>query len=285
MTETAADRPAPVCLVAGDGRLPVLLAKAAKARGVPLLCVQISGEGAELRDVADWYHRLEFGAWAEGLALLRRHQISRVLLAGVVTRQEILASALDDVAGRAIGRLADRRDQALFQQLAGLLGMLGIELLPQTAFAPDLLAPAGVLSAREPSPEEWDDARLALRVASGLAAMDVGQTAVVRRGIVLAVEAAEGTDTAIRRGGAMSGGAAVGKVSRPRQDPRFDLPAVGLETLAAMRDVKAAVLAVEAGRTLMLDRAELMAQADAAGISIVAVEMPAPGGTDPTVSW
>ncbi len=241
---------------------------------MPLLCVQVTGNSSELREIADWYHRLAFGAWMEGLELLRRHGISRIQLAGVITREEVLASPLDDLAGQAIGRLADRRDQALFQQLAGLLGMLGIELLPQTAFAPELLAPPGALTAREPSAEEWDDVRLAVRVAAGLAALDVGQTAVVKRGIVLAAEAAEGTDAAIRRGGAMSEAVVVGKVSRPRQDARFDLPAVGLDTLHVMREAKAAVLAVETGRTLMLDRAEVVALADAAGIAIVALEKP-----------
>ena len=121
---------------------------------------------------------------------------------------------------------------------------------------------------------------LGIGVARTLAAQDVGQTIILKSGVILAVEAAEGTDAAIRRGGEMAPGAVVVKVSRPRQDPRFDLPTIGPETVETMAAVRARALAVEAGRTLVLGREALVAAAEAASITVTAVEAPPlPGGS------
>jgi DUF1009 family protein len=133
----------------------------------------------------------------------------------------------------------------------------------------DLLATPGPLSRRPPTPDELTDINLGLQAARELGRLDVGQCAVVRRHVVVALETIEGTDATIRRGGALAGsGVVVVKVSKPDQDLRFDVPAVGLDTIATMREVKAAVLAVEAGKTLIFDRAEMLQAADQAGIAV-----------------
>jgi DUF1009 family protein len=149
-----------------------------------------------------------------------------------------------------------------------------MELIEQARFVGDLLAAPGVLGTHTPTAEEGADMRLGRSVARQLADLDVGQTVVLRRGIILAVEAAEGTDATIRRGGAMAAQAVVVKVSRSHQDPRFDIPAVGPDTIGVMREVAARALCVDARRTLLLDRARMLAAADEAGIAVVALDAP-----------
>src|SRR5439155_588896 len=136
---------------------------------------------------------------------------------------------------------------------------------------PERAVPADVATRRVPTEHEWHDIRLGLSVARAVAALDAGQTVVLKRGVILAVEAAEGTDAAIRRGGGLAAGTVVVKAARPDQDPRFDLPTIGAQTVALLQDVGAAVLAVEAGKTLLLDRHEAVAVADQAGIVLVDV--------------
>jgi DUF1009 family protein len=149
----------------------------------------------------------------------------------------------------------------------------GISIAPSTLFMDDLLATPGPLSRRPPSPEELSDISLGVQAAKELGRLDIGQCAVVRRQVVVALETIEGTDATIRRGGTLAGpGAVVVKVSKPGQDLRFDVPAVGLDTIATMREVKAAVLAVEAGMTLIFDRPEMLKIADQAGIAVWGID-------------
>ncbi len=184
---------------------------------------------------------------------------------------------------RALGlieSLADRRDDSLLGALADCLEAEGVRLAPQARFVPDLVPPPGPLGRHGPSPSLARDVAFGWRIAKGLAGLDVGQTAVVRERTVLAVEAMEGTDRTIRRGGEVGGaGATVVKVARPGQDPRFDLPAMGTGTLEAALDAEVACLAFEAGTTLVLDREELVERADRAGLVILGI--PPEGPSDP----
>ena len=263
-------------LLAGGGAYPEMIASAIKARGLSLACVQVAGESAVLAEVADYYHRCAPGAWDNIIATLHTHGVREVIAAGQFSRVQLLAS------GDAMDALRvpsnDRRDVPVFEHVAGLLARLGIVLVDQTRFVGDILAPPGVLSARSPTPAEAADLELGRKVARRMADLDVGQTVVVRGGVILAVEAAEGTDAAIRRGGGMARETVVVKVSRPNQDPRFDIPAVGPETIAAMREVSAVALGIDGRRTLLLDRERMIAEADAAGISVIAADLP-PLGT------
>jgi DUF1009 family protein len=145
----------------------------------------------------------------------------------------------------------------------------GIRIAPSTLFMDELLASEGQLSRRAPTPEERRDIDFGYEIAKEIGRLDIGQCVVVRRGVVVALEAIEGTDETIRRGGLLAGpGAVVVKVSKPRQDLRFDVPAVGLDTIRTMAEAKAAVLAVDAGKSLMFDREEMLKEADRAGIAV-----------------
>ena len=258
-------------LVAGDGRLPVVLAAAVKSRGLRLVCVMIDGEQAELARLADHAYRVGFGELHRILEAFGTHGVRRVLLAGRTPRASLIGGG-DRAFRQWVEGASDRGDHALFQQGVQRLAGLGIEVASPLEFVHDLLTPRGVLTKRSPTDEEWNDVRAGMQVAKTIAALDIGQTLVLKRGIMLAVEAAEGTDQTIRRAGTISEGAVVVKASRPHQDERFDLPTAGLQTIHALRDARAAVLVLEAERTLLVDRAEAIAAADAAGIAIVGLE-------------
>ena len=259
-----------VGLIAGEGRLPVVIAEAVRARGLRLICVMIDGEPADLARLADHIYRAGFGEMERILDALRTHGVRRVLLAGQFARAKVIGSG-DRSFRRWVEGASDRGDQALFLESAQRLAGLGIEVLSPLEFIRDLLTPPGVLTSRWPTAEEQDDIALGMHVARAIAALDLGQTLVLKRGVMLAVEAAEGTDQTIRRGGTQAEGAVVVKAARPQQDERFDLPTAGTQTIVTMRDARASVLALEAGRTLLLDRAEVVAAADAAAIAIVGV--------------
>jgi DUF1009 family protein len=173
---------------------------------------------------------------------------------------------------RFLGRLAQWSDDALLRGVAEELESEGIAVVESTLFLGALLAPEGALTARQPDAAQWADIRYGLAVAKGIGAWDIGQTVVVKSRMVLAVEALEGTDAALRRGGALGrGGAVAVKVSKPGQDLRFDVPAVGPATVEICRESGIAVLAVEAGNTLLLEREVLLDQAAAADLVIVGV--------------
>jgi DUF1009 family protein len=262
-----------VGLVAGTGVLPEVIARAVKGRGHALVCVQVSGESRALPAIADHYRRCQPGALAELLQTLQAHHVRQVLVAGRFSRADLLGAG-DHLRNTVMTALRDRRDVPLLERLAGLLAEIDMEMLDQTRFVGDLLAPAGLLTRRPPTAEEEADLGFGRVVARRIADLDIGQTVVLRAGVILAVEAAEGTDATIRRGGAMVPDVVVVKVSRNYQDPRFDIPTVGPETIAAMREVSARVLGIDARRTVLLDRGRMIAEAEAAGITVVAADAP-----------
>jgi DUF1009 family protein len=194
-------------------------------------------------------------------------------MAGGIDKAALLERfAPDERAQRFLARLTQWSDDTLLRGVAGELESEGIAVVDSTLFLAALLTPAGPLTAREPSPAQWRDIEYGLTVAKGIGAFDIGQTVVVKSRIVLAVEALEGTDAALRRGGALArGGAVAVKVSKPQQDLRFDIPAVGPATIAVCREAGVAVLALEADKTLLLERDTLLRDAAAAEMVIVGV--------------
>jgi DUF1009 family protein len=194
-------------------------------------------------------------------------------MAGKVDKLAALGAARLDAAGaRAAGRMADYRDATILGVLVQALAEAGLEVADQTRYIGHLVPGAGVLGRRPPSEQEARDIALGMRIAGGVAALDIGQTVAVHRGIVVAVEAAEGTDAMLRRAGALTLGIVAVKVSRPCQDPRYDLPVVGPSTLDVLAACGGTALAIEAGRTILMERDRLIAAADAADISVVATE-------------
>jgi DUF1009 family protein len=263
-------------LIAGAGRLPVILAEAVKARGHELVCVTIEGDGRALEPIADAAYHAGFGEIERIITILRRHRAHRVLMAGQVQRRRMVGEG-DHVFRRRLAATDDRRDQAAFRAVVRAFAEHGIAVVSPLEFIGHLLIGPGVLTARAPNEAEWDDIWFGMQIGRAIADLDIGQTVVVKSGVILAVEAAEGTDAAIRRAGTLADGGVVVKVARSLQDERFDLPAIGPQTLASLIEAKAAVLAVEAGRTFLLDRAETSAAADQHGIAIVGVELTGPG--------
>jgi DUF1009 family protein len=263
-------------LIAGQGALPLELARAARGRGRRLVAIAFHGRtdpALEREAEVSWLHPGEVG---RALATLRAAGVSQALLAGKVGKADLAAdpTALrpDAEALRLLAALRDRSDDSILRALADFLAGQGIELLPQAELAPELFAGPGVLGSVRPSAGEIADVAYGFPIARAIGGLDIGQTVVVKGRAVLAVEAIEGTDAAIRRAGAIAAGGCVVKVAKPRQDPRFDVPAIGPTTLEAMREASARCLAFEAGRTLLLERARLVAEADAAGIALLGVD-------------
>jgi len=235
--------------------------------------VNVFDGDARLSEIADAYYAVPLGELGGVIASLRRHGVHDVVLAGTVNKLTALATVKPDAtAMRAAFRLMDRLDASLLSVLIGILEEEGFAVVNQALFCGDLVPDAGVLSRRQPSAGEQRDIRLGLIMARGIAGLDIGQSVAIRRGVVVAVEAAEGTDAMIRRAGALASGVVVVKVSRPRQDPRFDLPVVGPQTVEAMVASGGTALAIEAGRTILLERDRLVAAADAAGIAVVSCD-------------
>lgn len=265
----------PLGLVAGLGRFPLELARGARAGGRSVVAAALR----ELADpaVEDCADRVEWLWLGELEALFRCFHaagVREVVLAGKVPKT-FLWTRPDAVRpdGRALALLAtlrDRADDTLLGAVAGALEAEGFRLRGQGEVVPHLLAPEGVLGRVRPTPEQLRDVAFGWPVAKALGGVDVGQTVVVRGRAVLALEAVEGTDEAIRRGCALGGpGACVVKVAKPRQDPRFDVPAVGVDTVRAIAAGGGAVLAVEARRTLLLERGDTVREADACGVALL----------------
>jgi DUF1009 family protein len=273
-----------LALVAGAGRLPLLFARSARESGrrvhaIALHALSDAGVEAEA-DSCEWLH---LGELARMLDSFARAGARDVALAGKVPKaflwQQRDAVRPDALALALLSAPKSRSDGSLLGAIADLLAAKGHPLASQLELAPELVAPLGRIAGRAPSDAEWSDIAFGLPIARALGALDVGQSVVVQGRAVLALEAIEGTDAAIARGLAFAErgkAACVVKAAKPVQDPRFDVPTVGPETLRAIAAGGGSALAVEAGRTLVLDRAELAREAARSGIAVVGVD---PAGT------
>jgi hypothetical protein len=258
--------------VAGAGGLPLEVARSARRAGRRVVAVGFAGLTdrvlARSVDRLAWLRPGQVGAILDAFAAAG---VTEAVLAGVVPRAALFGARRlgADARGRELlAGLRDRCDASILAGVERALGERGIRLLGQAELVPELVGGEGPLGRLLPSAAELADAAFAWPIARRLAELEVGQTVVVRDRAVLAVEAAEGTDAAIRRAGSIARGAVVVKVARPDQDPRYDLPAIGPGTLAAMRDAGARALVFEAGSTLVLERAALAAAADGDGIAV-----------------
>jgi hypothetical protein len=274
-----------VGLIAGLGRLPFELARGARRRGQRVAAVGLAGfADAELAEVVDAWVSLPVGQLERLFAFLRGAEVKQVVLAGKVPKQLLFEAPgrlqPDATAASLLAALGDRRDDSILGTFARALESEGFELVPQAELAPELLAGEGLLGAVAPTPAQLADLAFAWPIAKALGELDVGQTVVVEGRAVLALEAIEGTDEAIRRGCALGrGGACAVKVAKPQQDPRFDVPVIGAETVRVLAAGRGALLAVEADRTLLLERDTVVREADAAGIALLGVDgRRVPGG-------
>jgi hypothetical protein len=267
-------------LIAGNGRFPFLALEGARQLGHDVTIVAIKEEtspalktAAATAPPAD-LHWISLGQLGKCIAILRDAGVTRAVMAGQVKHSKIFGGFVPDLTAlKVLSRLKTKNTDALITAVADVLADHGIQLEPSTAFLQPLLAGAGVLTARAPSEEERADMDFGYRMADVVAGLDIGQTIVVKDRAVVAIEAMEGTDAVITRGGCLAGpGTCVVKVAKPDQDMRFDVPVVGLPTLAAMCAAGATVLSIDAGRTLVLDGEAFYAEADARGLTVVGRE-------------
>jgi DUF1009 family protein len=274
--DTASPGPGePLGLIAGNGRFPFLAAAGARRAGRRVVALAIREEAsAELEAEVDELHWIGLGQLGQAISILKRAGAREAIMAGQVKHRQIFSGIVPDLKLLGVlARLAFQNTDSLIGAVADALGRDGITLLPSVAFLADQLALAGPMTRRRPDHEEAKDVQYGETVARALAGMDLGQTAVVKHRAAVALEAMEGTDETIRRAGRIAGpGTTVVKVSKPRQDMRFDVPVVGAGTLVAMREAGSHVLAVDAGRTLLIDRTAFLAQAEADGVAVLGLD-------------
>ncbi|HET7746418.1 MAG TPA: UDP-2,3-diacylglucosamine diphosphatase LpxI, partial [Vicinamibacteria bacterium] len=252
----------PLGLIAGNGRFPFLVAQAARRAGRSVVAVAIREEAApDLEGQVDACHWVGLGQLGKAIDVLRAAGVREAVMAGQVKHRQIFSDVVPDLKLMGVlARLAVKNTDSLIGGVAEAIEREGIRLLPSTDLLKDDLARPGAMTKAKPDGDARKDIEYGLRIARSIAGMDLGQTAVVKDRAAVALEAMEGTDECIRRAGRIAGaGCTVVKVAKPRQDPRFDVPVIGPGTVQAMSEAGAAVLAVEAGRTLLLDRPALLA--------------------------
>jgi DUF1009 family protein len=261
-------------LIAGNGRFPLLFAAQAVREGVSLVTVAHRGETLpEIDAVAGPVTWVYVGELGKIIRTFLDAGVTEAVMAGGIKKVKIFSNFRPDLRGAAfLARVRSRDDDRLLRGVAEELEREGIRVVESTIFLSQIIAQEGALTRRPPSGEQWDDIRLGFQTAKEVGRLGIGQCVVVKNRVVLAVEAIEGTDATIRRGGELGKeGFVVVKVSKPRQDLRFDVPAVGVETIKLLRELKGSVLAVEAGKTLLLEKEALIAEAERGGIAVVGV--------------
>ena len=271
------DRTSSLGLIAGDGTLPLEVARGATNSGRSVCAVGYKGiTDPAVEGVVDQLTWLHLGELSSLIDVFGEAGISQAVMAGKVSKQHLYGDTAalhpDGRALELISQVQDLRDDSILEALAGVLAGEGVELLPQLHFCPELLAQPGVLGRVAPTAAQWDDISFAWPIAKAIGGLDLGQSVIVESRAVLAVEAIEGTDAAILRGGQLGrGDASLVKVAKPCQDPRYDLPTIGPGTLHAMLEANVAALAFDASCTIILGREELMRLADANGVPVVAI--------------
>ncbi len=259
-------------LIAGGGQFPLLFAEAARARGRRVVAIaHLNETSSELEEKVDITYWVKLGQLGKIINHFRREGVSETVFAGTITKTRIFHDVLPDFKGLTLWNKIDNRlDDAILRAVATALEEEGIQVLASTCYLDHLFFPPGLLTRKKPSASQMEDIRFGWTIARAVGRLDIGQCVVVRDRSVLAVEAIEGTDATIRRGGELAGsGAVVVKVKKPGQDFRFDLPATGPKTIETLVAVKGAVLAVEAGQSLLFDKQTMLRAADRAGLVVI----------------
>jgi DUF1009 family protein len=270
-------------LIAGNGDFPFLVLEGARSRGIEMTVIAIREEASpELERVAKRLHWVSLGELSRTIELLHQEGVKHAVMAGQVKHNKLFSAIRPDWRlAKLLFSLPAKNTDSLIGAIARVLGEEDIELVDSTKFLGPLLPQPGVLTRRAPNESEAADIAYGHKVARQIAGLDLGQMVVVRDRVCVAIEAMEGTDETIERAARITGGQklVVVKVSKPMQDMRFDVPVVGLKTIEVMRRSHATALAIDAGRTLLFDRGELIRAADDAGIAIEAFA-PLAGATE-----
>lgn len=266
-----------LALIAGMGQLPLSIAVEAKKMGYHVVGIALQPPADEsLKSVVDDFHKVRIGSFGGLLALLKKLSVTEAVMAGKIPKKllyENKKSLIPDIqAVKLIFSLKDRADDSIMKAVVKELEKNNVKVHMTTTFTKNLMAPEGVLTRQKPSKDDMKDIEFGWAIAREIGKLDIGQTVVVKKRAVMAVEAIEGTDEAILRGGTLAQkDAVVIKVSKPQQDMRFDVPAVGHDTLRSMKKVGAKVLALEAGKCIIVDKDHFLKEADKAGISVIGI--------------
>ena len=266
-------KPNALGIIAGNGIYPRLLADAARKAGMKkIIAAAFTGETdpalTQHVDLIDW---MRVGQLNRLLKFFRAQNIHHAIMAGQIAPKNLFDLRPDWKALLLLGKLKQRNAQSIFAAIADELAKIDVELLPATTFLEDSIARAGLIAGRRLSSREEEDVDLGWKTAKEIARLDIGQSVIVKDGTILAVEAFEGTNETIKRGGALAGGGAVMlKVAKPNQDMRFDVPVIGVETLCVAAEARLRVIAIEAGKTLLLERDAIADLANRSKISIIA---------------
>lgn len=263
-------------LLAGIGHLPVDVAQSAKKLGYKVVAIAVVADtDPELPENADVFYTINVGKVGKILQTLKQHDVKNVTMIGKVTKEVLYKNGVmipDLTTIRVLASLPDRKDDTIMNAIVKLIEDKGMHVMDQTVLIQPLLPEPGVLTKRKPTEQEWEDMRFGFRMAKELGRLDIGQTVVVKNRAVMALEAIEGTDACILRGGFLGkGGVIVAKTAKPAQDNRFDMPSVGTTTLTSMIHAGATGIVIEAGRTLLVDRKRTLAMAEEKGITIVSM--------------
>ena len=264
-------------LIAGSGQFPIIFCERASKQGFEIYAVAFKDEAdPSLVNHVKKMVWLPVGQLNKLVSFFRSHQIDATVMMGAIRKTRLFKNLKPDI--KALSLIAGMRhthDDGILRAFADFLEKNGIQVKASTFLLPELLAEAGCWTRRKPSRAEKADVQMGWQLAKEVGRLDIGQCVVVGGGSVLAVEAIDGTDATIRRGGKLGqGNAVVIKVCKPIQDERFDVPAVGVQTIETMRQFKASLLVLEAGKAVVFDKQAMITAADAAGISILAMEDP-----------
>ena len=262
-------------VIAGSGQFPIIFSKAARERGLKVYAVAHVGEtDSHLETLVDGIRWVKIGQLKRLISFFKENEVRDAVLAGAITKTKMFSGARPDL--RAIKILATMDhtlDDGLLRAFADEIEKEGIAIHPSALLLPELLAKKGCWTRRKPTKSEMADVRFGWHIVKEIGRLDIGQTVVVRDRSVMAVEAIDGTDATITRGGKLGREkTVVVKASKPNQDMRFDMPVVGVKTIQTMSDVRASVLAVEAGKTVVFEREEMIALADRNKIAIIGIE-------------
>jgi DUF1009 family protein len=263
-------------LIAGNGKFPFLVLEAARSQGVDMVVAAIKEETfPEIEQHAKTVHWMSLGQLGKLIKTFKEEGVNLAIMAGQVKHKQIFSSIVPDLKMiQLLASLATKNTDSLIGAVAKMLEGEGIRLMDSTVFLRPLLPEPGVLTRRAPSEDEKRDLDYGYKIARELGRLDLGQSVAVSDGACVALEAMEGTDAVMERAASLVNGRVlrVVKLAKPNQDLRFDVPVIGLATVQLMARLRVSALAIEARKTLMVDRENLIQAADAAGITIVAME-------------
>jgi DUF1009 family protein len=266
--------PSALGLIAGAGQFPFLVASAVRASGRRVAALGFIGHtDPALANSADIWTLVRLGRLNQLIRFFKSNRVTEICFAGAISKPKALSVRLDFRAMKLLLKVGTKGDDALLRALLGELESEGFRVAQAADFTPGLRGPAGVLTSRTPSLDEWEDLRYGWSVAKALGGLDVGQCVVVKRRMTAAIEALEGTDATITRGLQLAGpGCVVVKTVKPGQDDRIDLPSIGLRTVELLAEGKGACLGYEAGKTLFFDIQTAINLAERKGLCLIGLD-------------